>query len=392
MPQWEMWHGKFGGATELGQATCKPNSRPLVTSYLPQFQKRRCPHSSGVLHRSESFMWVGIHIWQLLRFPLPCSPSSNKQLTLWQFKVRFGFRVTMCVQINTFDTKIRGAMWKTSCFLWWFCYQWNWAAAGPSSVFLDNLDAQQLLQNPRGCLCFCMCLSVERSLTCWRLTQEHVLPLDDQNMSISPRCFETNPLWGVSETYLYLSLRWRALNRQFISLSHFRLCFLVDKWHLLVKPSGWSPLPATTVLLGCTPNIHHNKLYRPVCLTLFASDFRVSKRLQRWVATALSLYLLPGFQTGDRDFIERRSPSSILQCTHAMQQHNNWCVSDKMPTRPCVDPLSSMGSRWVTAPEMSSGNYKYEAAPPFTFWQMMYTAHSKWFIKYFWILRGVVTL
>lgn len=106
-------------------------------------------------------------------------------------------------------------------------------------------------------------------LICWRLTEEHVPPLDDQNMSISLRCFNTNPPWGMSETYLYLSLRWRALNRQFISLSHFRLCFLADKWHLLPKPSGWSPLPATADLLGWAPNIHHNTLCLRVCLSDF---------------------------------------------------------------------------------------------------------------------------
>lgn len=176
-------------------------------------------------------------------------------------------RVTMSVQIKKFDTKIRKAeraMWKTSpYFLWWFYYQGNWAAVCPILVVLDSLDAQQLFPEYKGedlhvCVCVFVCVLGEGGLTCWRLTQEHVPPLDDQNMSISLRCFNTNPLWGMSETYLYLSLRWRALNRQFISLSHFRLCFLADKWHLLPKPSGWSPLPATAALLGWAPNIHHN--------------------------------------------------------------------------------------------------------------------------------------
>lgn len=69
MPQREMWQGMFGGDAELGQATCKPNSRPqhpLVTSYLLQHQKRRCPHGWALSHSSESFIWVGEHIWQPL--------------------------------------------------------------------------------------------------------------------------------------------------------------------------------------------------------------------------------------------------------------------------------------------------------------------------------------
>lgn len=117
------------------------------------------------------------------------------------------------------------------------------------------------------CVCVFVCLGEGGSY--WRLTQEQVLPLDDQNMSIPLRCFNTNPLWGMSETYLYLRLRWRAFNRQFISLSHFRLCFLADKWHLLPKPSGWSPLLATTALLRWAPNIHHNTLCLPVCLSVW---------------------------------------------------------------------------------------------------------------------------
>lgn len=210
----------------------------------------------------------------------------------------------------------------------------------------------------------------------WRLTQEHVPQPDDQNMPISLRCFNTNPLRGTSETYLYLSLRWRALNRQFISLSHFRLCFLADKWHLLPKPSGWSSLPATIALLGWAPNIHHNTLCLHVCLSDFVRIWfwRELKASEVSGCNSLSLslpiYLLPGPQTGDRerdsvdDDPRTASSSALMQCS------NTTVLSDRMQTRPCSDLLSSVGSCWVTTPEISGGNYKYEAATPFTFWQI----------------------
>lgn len=221
-------------------------------------------------------------------------------------------------------------------------------------------------------------------LTCWRLTQEHVPPLDDQNMSISLRCFNTNPPWGMSETYLYLSLRWRALNRQFISLSHFRLCFLADKWHLLPKPSGWSSLPATADLLVWAPNIHHNALCLRVCL----SDFvRVWFWREEVNGCSSLFYLLPGPQTGDRETLWRMIPltassSALMRCG------NTTALSDRMQTRPCSDPLSAVGSCWVTTPEISRGNYKYEAATPFTFWLMLKITEANC-LKYLWLLNSL---
>lgn len=98
-------------------------------------------------------------------------------------------------------------------------------------------------------------------------------------MSIFLRCCDTNLLWGMSESYLYLALRWRALNRQFITLSHFRLCFLADKWHLLPKLSGWASLPAATDLLGWAPNIFHNSS----CLSMFECDVGVN---YRWASSS----------------------------------------------------------------------------------------------------------
>lgn len=208
-------------------------------------------------------------------------------------------------------------------------------------------------------MCLCLCVCQGRGLTCWRLTQEHVPPLDDQNMSISLRCFNTNPLWGMSETYLYLSLRCRALNRQFISLSHFRLCFLADKWHLLPKPSGWSPLPATTALLGWAPNIHHNTLCLHVCLSDFVRiwfwrELKASE-VSGCSSLALSLSAVWSPNRWQRDSV--RPP--VYSCNAARQQ---LC---QMQTRPCGDPLSSVGSCWLTTREISGGSYKYEAAKPF---------------------------
>lgn len=48
------------------QAKKSPTTTPPVTSYLPQHQKRRCPHGWVPSHSSESFMRVGEHIWQPL--------------------------------------------------------------------------------------------------------------------------------------------------------------------------------------------------------------------------------------------------------------------------------------------------------------------------------------
>lgn len=113
------------------------------------------------------------------------------------------------------------------------------------------------------------------------------------------------------------------LTGKFIILSHFRLCFLADKWHLLPKPSGWSPLLATTALLGWAPNIHHNALCLPVCLTLFAYDFGVSKRLQRWVATALSLCiccLVPKLVTESLWRMIPQHHTPVHSCKAATQQ------------------------------------------------------------------------
>lgn len=64
----------------------------------------------------------------------------------------------------------------------------------------------------------------------------------DQNMSISLRCSTANPLRVVSETYLHLSLRRGALNRQVISLSHFRLRFfgLISDTYCQNKPDDRS--------------------------------------------------------------------------------------------------------------------------------------------------------
>lgn len=172
-------------------------------------------------------------------------------------------------------------------------------------------------------------------LTCWRLTQEHVLPLGDQNTSISLGCLDTNPLWGVSETYRDLSLRWRALNRQFISLSHFRLCFLADKWHLLPKPSGSSPLPATTALLGWTPNIYHKTLSVRVCLSGSVHIWFLGVRAE-WLELSLStcIYCLVLKLVTETLFGEpaRSSftspPNSILRCTHATQPSQTTALSD----------------------------------------------------------------
>lgn len=61
------------GETVLGQATCKPKScpkRPLVTSYLPQHQKRHCSHGWVPSRSSESFKYAGEHIWQPLSVSL----------------------------------------------------------------------------------------------------------------------------------------------------------------------------------------------------------------------------------------------------------------------------------------------------------------------------------
>lgn len=203
------------------------------------------------------------------------------------------------------------------------------------------------------CVCVFVCVLGEGGLTCWRLTQERVPPLDDQNMSISLRCFNTNPLWGMSETYLYLSLRWRALNRQFISLSHFRLCFLADKWHLLPKPSGWSPLPATTALLGWAPNIHHNTLCLHVCLSDFVCIWfwREQKASEVSGCSSLSVCCLVPKLVTER-LCGGWSPNSI-QCTHAMQQHNssvrqNANTALQWPAKQCGIMLShdTWDQRW----------------------------------------------
>lgn len=264
-------------------------------------------------------------------------------------------------------------MWKTSpYFLWWFYYRGNCTAACPILVVLDNLNAQQWFcvrrRRRRRRNCLFVCWEWGGGLTCWRLTQEHVLPLDDQNMSISLRCFTTNPLWGMSETYLYLGLRWRALNRQFIS--HFRHCFLADKWHLLPKPSGWSPLPATIALLGWAPNIHHNTVSacRSVWLCSHSDFWQKTSEVSGCISLSLSICcLVPKLVTGTPWRMPPPPPaassSALMQCS------NKTALSDRLQTRPCVDLLSSVGSRWVTTPEISGGNYKYEAVPPFTFWQ-----------------------
>lgn len=187
-------------------------------------------------------------------------------------------------------------------------------------------------------------------------------------MSISLRCFNTNPLWGMSETYLYLSLRWRALNRQFISLSHFRLCFLADKWHLFLKPSGWFSLPATTALLGWTPNIHHNTPCLHVCLSDFVPIWFWHEQKASEVSGCSSLSAAWSPHWWQRDSEEDDPPtatsSALMQCS------NTTALSDRMQTWPCSDPLSSVGSCWVTTSKISGGNYKYEAATPFTFWQI----------------------
>lgn len=216
------------------------------------------------------------------------------------------------------------------------------------------------------CLCFWVCVSGEGGLTCWRLTQEHVPPLDDQNMSISLRCFNTNPLWGMSETYLHLNLRWRVLNRQFISLSHFRLCFLADKWHLLPKQSGWSFLQATTALLGWAPNIHHSTSCLHVCLcssliSVWAKGFR-GERLQLSICCLVPKLVTERLRGGWSP--PTASSSALMQCS------NTTALSNRMQTWPRSEPLSSVGSCRAMTPEISCGNYKYEAATPFTFWQI----------------------
>lgn len=135
MSQGKMWRRKFGGDTGLGQATCKPSSHPNTPRSLPIFystKKRLRACGQVPPHSSQSFMWVGEHIWQPLSarplFVLQASLSSHKRLTTWLFKVRFKTRVTASAQVQIFDTKTgkTRSMWKSSpYFLWWLYYKRN---------------------------------------------------------------------------------------------------------------------------------------------------------------------------------------------------------------------------------------------------------------------------
>lgn len=101
MSHGKMWCRKFGGDTELGQATCKPRSHPpqhprslpIFYSTKKKKKKRLRPRSRVPPCSSQSFKRVGEHIWQPLSarplFVLQASLSSHKRLTTWLFKVRF---------------------------------------------------------------------------------------------------------------------------------------------------------------------------------------------------------------------------------------------------------------------------------------------------------------
>lgn len=176
--------------------TPTPNTAPPppVTSYFLQHQKRlHQPHSC------QSFMWAGENIWQPLSarplFVLQASLSSYKCLTMWLFKVRLKTRVTMSKRVWKFDTKMRKTrtMWKSSpYFLWWLSYKRN---------ILVVLELQYFFPRRKG--------KILSRYICFILTSQ------------GSRCLNLNHFGGLSEKYLYISMRWEALNWQLIVISPF---------------------------------------------------------------------------------------------------------------------------------------------------------------------------
>lgn len=104
---------------------------------------------------------------------------------------------------------MNGPCGKHQHIFWLLDYRWNRAAAAASLILAVW---QNLI--PSGRWGFCLDMFIYVYL---KVSQEHVPPLD--------QVLNANRLWNMSHAYLYLSLRWRALHRQFITLSHRRLCF-----------------------------------------------------------------------------------------------------------------------------------------------------------------------